>query len=186
MTKKQKFVNAFVTLGNFNLSENIMSDIEEFMCHMYGYPENKCINDVLKTEFDKKCKPKPGKNPLDCIKSVDSTTLPPCSKVLLQQIKRAYYVAHLYTTAYDAYLAFDLFPIDYGYQLSQMGNPWRYTGLMGIKPLTALKSLKLMDGKEIIHMKLILTLTNLILRMKKVITNLMMLKFKLLYLKQLH
>ena len=122
MTKKQKFVNAFVTLGNLDLSENIMPDIEEFTCHMYGYSKNKCINDVLKTEFDKKCKPKPGKNPVDCIKSVDSTTLPPCSKVLLQQIKRAYYVVHLYTTAYDAYLAFDLFPIDYGYQLSQNGE----------------------------------------------------------------
>ena len=30
---------------------------------------------------------KPGKNPLDCIKSVDPTKLPPCSKALLQQIK---------------------------------------------------------------------------------------------------
>ena len=72
------------------------------------------INDVLKTEFDKKCKPEPGKNPLDCIKSVDPTTLPPCSKGLLQ-IKRACYVAHLYTAANDAYPTFDLFPIDYGY-----------------------------------------------------------------------
>ena len=78
MTKKKKFVNAFVALGNLHLSENIISDIEEFTCHMYGYPKNKCINDVLKAEFDKKCKPKPGKNPLDCIKSVDPTTLPPC------------------------------------------------------------------------------------------------------------
>ena len=96
MTKKQKFVDAFVALGNLDLSENVIVDIEEFTCHMYGYPKNKCINDVLKAEFDKKCKPKPGKNPLDCIKSVDPTTSPPCSKVLLQQIKRASYVAHLY------------------------------------------------------------------------------------------
>ena len=29
------------------------------------------------------------------------------------------YVAHLYSTAYDAYPAFDLFPIDYGYKLSE-------------------------------------------------------------------
>ena len=117
MTKKQKFVNAFVALGNLDLSENIISDIEEFTCHIYGYPKNKCINDTLKAEFDKKCKPKPGKNTLDCIKSVDPRTLPPCSKVLLQQIKWACYVAHLYTTAYDAYPAFDLFPIDYDYKL---------------------------------------------------------------------
>ena len=61
MTKKQKFVDAFVALGNLDLSENVIVDIEEFTCHMYGYPKNKCINDVLKAEFDKKCKPKPGK-----------------------------------------------------------------------------------------------------------------------------
>ena len=83
MTKKQKFVDAFVALGNLDLSEKILADIEEFTCHIYDYPKNKCINDVLKAEFDKKCKPNPAKNPLDCIKSFDSTTLPPSSKVVL-------------------------------------------------------------------------------------------------------
>ena len=58
MTKEQKFVNAFVALGNLDLSENIISDIEEFTCQMYGYPKNKCINDVLKAEFDKKMQAK--------------------------------------------------------------------------------------------------------------------------------
>ena len=116
MTTKQKFVDAFVALGKLDLSENIIADIEEFTCHMYGYPNNKCINDVLKAEFDKKWKPKPGKNPLHCIKS-DLTTLLPCSKVLLKQIKRALYVAHLIS-----YPAFDLFPIDHGYKLSENGE----------------------------------------------------------------
>ena len=59
MTKKQKFVDAFVALGNLDLSEHIIADFEEFTYHMYGYPNNKCINDVLKAEFDKKCTPKP-------------------------------------------------------------------------------------------------------------------------------
>ena len=59
MTKKQKFINAFLALDNFDLSENVITDIEEFTCRMYGYPKNKCISDVLKAEFDKKCKPKP-------------------------------------------------------------------------------------------------------------------------------
>ena len=77
----QKFVDEFVALDNLDLSENIVADVEELTCHMYGYPKNKCINDVLKAEFDKKCNPKSGKNLLDCIKSVDPTT--PCSKVWL-------------------------------------------------------------------------------------------------------
>ena len=88
----QKFVDEVVDLDNLDLSENIVADVEELTCHMYGYPKNKCINDVLKAEFDKKCNPKPGKNLLDCIKSVDPTTLSPCSKVRLQQIKRACHV----------------------------------------------------------------------------------------------
>ena len=59
MTKKQKFVDAFVALGNLDLSEHIIADFEEFTCHMCGYPKNKCIKDVLKAEFDKKCTPTP-------------------------------------------------------------------------------------------------------------------------------
>ena len=76
---------------------------------------------MLKVDFDKKkkCKPKLGKNPLDCIKFVDPITLAPCPKVLLQQMKRECYMAHLYSTAYDAYPTFDLFPVDYGYKLSE-------------------------------------------------------------------
>ena len=175
MTKEQKLVNAFVALGNLNLSENIMSDIEEFTSHMYGYPKNKCINDVLKAEFDKKCKPKPGKNPLDCIKSVDPTTLPPWSKVLLQ-IKRAFYVVDLYITANDAYPAFDLFSIDYGYKLSENGESLEINWFDGNQTPDSVKSLKLMEIKEIIPMKMTLTLTILISRMKKVMTSLMMLK----------
>ena len=146
MTKEQKLVNAFVALGNLDLSENIMSDIEEFTCHMYGYPKNKCINDVLKAEFDKKCKPKPGKNPLDRIKSVDPTTLPPWSKVLLQ-IKRACYVADLYTTANDAYPGFDLFPMNYGYKLSENGESLEIYWFDGNQTPDSVEKLEI-DGDE--------------------------------------
>ena len=52
---------------------------------------------------------------------MDPTISPPCSKVLMQHIKRACYLAYLYSTAYDAYPTFDLFLIDYGYNLSKNG-----------------------------------------------------------------
>ena len=147
MAKKQKFVDVFVALVNLDLSENIIADIEEFTCHMYGYPKNKCIRDVLKAGFDKKCKPKPGKNLLDCIKYVDSTTLLPCSKVLLQQIKRACYVALLHSAAYDAYPAFDLFPIDYGYKLSQNGESLEMHWFDGNQTPDSIEKLAI-DGDE--------------------------------------
>ena len=76
---------------------------------MHNYPKNECTNDVLKT---KKWKPKPGKNPLYCVKFVNSAKLPLCPKLLLQQIKRECYVEHLCSAAYDAYPAFELFPIE--------------------------------------------------------------------------
>ena len=46
-------MDEFLALGNLDLSENIIADIEEFTCHMYGYRKNKCINDVLKAASDK-------------------------------------------------------------------------------------------------------------------------------------
>ena len=64
MTKKQELVDAFIVLGNLDLSNNIIVDIEKFTCHIFGYPKNKCINGVLKAEFDKKCELKPGYNSL--------------------------------------------------------------------------------------------------------------------------
>ena len=104
------------------------------------------INDVLKAEFDKQCKPKPGKNPLYCSKSVDPTTLPPCSKVLLQ-IKRACFVAHLYTTANDACPSFDLFPIDYGYKLSENGESLEMHWFDGNQTPVSVEKLEI-DGDE--------------------------------------
>ena len=109
-----------MALGNLDLSETIIADTEEFTCYIYGYPKNKCLSDVLKAEFDKKCNAKPGKNSLDCIKSMDPTTLTPRSKVLMQQIKQTFYVTYLYSKAYSAYSALNLFPIDYGYKLLEI------------------------------------------------------------------
>ena len=46
MKKKQSFGDAFVALDNFDLSEIIIADIMEFICHMYDCSKNKCLNDV--------------------------------------------------------------------------------------------------------------------------------------------
>ena len=79
-------------------------------------------------------------------------------------------------TANDAYPAFDLFSIDYGYKLSENGESLEINWFDGNQTPDSVKSLKLMEIKEIIPMKMTLTLTILISRMKKVMTSLMMLK----------
>ena len=118
MRKNKKFLDAFSALGELPLTPDLINTIEEFTCVMYRHPRCKNVNDALKAEFDKRCKPKAKANPLDGIKSIDPTTLPPCSQVLLQQIKRAWFIANLYKTASEAYPAFDLCPLDYGYKLT--------------------------------------------------------------------
>ena len=84
--------------------------------------KKKVINDVLNVEFNKKCKQKAGKNSLNFIKSLDATALPQSSKVFLQQIKMECYVGYLYSISYEGYPTFDLFLIDYGYALSEIGE----------------------------------------------------------------
>ena len=78
---------------------------------------------------------------------MDPITLPACSKVLLQQIKWACNVAHLYSTAYDACPAFDLFPIDYGHKLSENGESLEMHWFDGNQTLDNIEKLKT-DGGE--------------------------------------
>ena len=49
-------------------------DVCECLCEMYGYLKFQYINNSLKAESEEKCKQKPHKNPVDCIKAVDLTT----------------------------------------------------------------------------------------------------------------
>ena len=89
MTMKNKFLDAFASLGENVLTVDIMAVIEEFVCWMYGYRKQSEINEVIRMIFEEKSKPKANQRPLDCIKAIDTTKFPPCKKVLEQQIKRA-------------------------------------------------------------------------------------------------
>ena len=74
---------------------------------------------MLKAGFDEKCNPELRKKPKDYNEPVDLTILSPCSKVLLQQIKRACQAGNHYSTTCDT---FDSFHFDY-YKLCQNGEP---------------------------------------------------------------
>ena len=119
MTMKNKFLDAFASLGENALTVDIMVVIEEFICWMYGYRKQSEINEVIRMVFEEKSKPKANQRPLDCIKAKHPTKFPPCKNVLEQQIKRAWYIAKLYKSACEAYLAFEYTPIDFGWKLSE-------------------------------------------------------------------
>ena len=117
MLKKDKFIAAFTRFGEEDITKDDISTIEEFTCHLFGFPKVKSINEARFIHFQNKCKPKSSEKPLDCIKSVDPSMFPPCRSVLLEQIKRAWLVARLYRNATLAEPLLDVSPLDYGYEL---------------------------------------------------------------------
>ena len=112
MNKHPRFVDAFGNLGTEPLNEETIATLEEFTCHMYGHVKQTDINEVTKLHFEEKTKPKPSQRPLDCTKSVEPTTFPPCKRVLLEHIKRSWFIAKLYKSSSEAYPLQNITPID--------------------------------------------------------------------------
>ena len=79
-----------------------------------GYTKQADIREVIKTHFESKTKLKPSKTSLECIKSIEPTTFPPCRDVLIQQIKRNWVITKLYKSASLPHPTEDRTPIDFG------------------------------------------------------------------------
>ena len=71
----------------------------------------------MNLHFEEKNKPNCIERPLGNIKSVEPTTFSLCKSVLIQHIKRAWYIAKLYKSASEAYPMNELTSIDYGQKL---------------------------------------------------------------------
>ena len=99
MLKDDSFIDVFSRLGEEELSDSDVSQVEQFTCSLFGYPKVQSINEARYLFFQMKCKPKSTEKPLDCIKSVDPSMFPPCFNVLYQQIKRAWLISRLYKNA---------------------------------------------------------------------------------------
>ena len=83
--KYHKFQVAFQELGErWELSEELLDNMEEFVCNLYGY-RSKNINEVRHRLFMKKY--------INSHKVIDLATLPPCHSVLRLHAKRANFVA---------------------------------------------------------------------------------------------
>ena len=106
--------------ATYELTKSVMTNIESFVCEIYSHKKESNINDVRTCMFNKKAKPKSIKKPLDSIKNIDPTRFPPCQRVLItEQIKRAWFIAHLYKTATEPYPAEEYTAIDFGWKLSE-------------------------------------------------------------------
>ena len=100
------------------LTRDVTEIIEEYTCHLYGYKKQADIHEIIKTHFESKTKPKPSNKPLECIKSIEPTTFPPCGDVLIQRIKRSWFIAKLYKCASLTHPTEDLTPIDFSWILN--------------------------------------------------------------------
>ena len=87
--------------------------------------------------------------------------------------------SHHVASAYDAYPAFDLFPIDYGYKLSEHGESLEMHWFDGNQTPDSTEKLQI-DGDEGNNSdEDDVNVGDCESEMKKVMTSLMMLKFKL-------
>ena len=118
INKHEKFVNAFMFLGDLSLTNEIINTIDEFTCHLYGCTKLTNINEVIKIHFENKTKPKPSQKPLNFIKGIEPTALPPGKDVLIQHIKQSWLIAKLNKMALQPFPLEGLTPIYYGWTLS--------------------------------------------------------------------
>ena len=99
MNRHGKFVDEFMDLGDLPLTDEIISIIEEFAYHLYGYTKQSNIHEVMKIHFGNKAKPKPSQKPFNCIECIGPTTFSLYKDVLIQHIKPSWFIAKLYKMA---------------------------------------------------------------------------------------
>ena len=126
MLKDERFIDVFSRLGEEELTDLDIAVMEAFTCAVFGYPKLSQINEARFAFCNEKCAPETSSSPLDRLKSVDPNLFPPCQSVLLQQIKRTWFLAHLYKHATESDPLGSIIPLDYGYELidGRMGIKW--------------------------------------------------------------
>ena len=94
MRKNPKFMNAFQLLGSsLQLSESLLADLEEFVCHLYGWKvEN--LNEARWRAFQSKVNKEH--------KVTDITLLPPCWQVFYHHTERSNYISYIWKNSKNA------------------------------------------------------------------------------------
>ena len=88
------------SLGTSHSDATDMVQCERFVCHLYGKPKLESINTARLVLSEQTYAPKSKKIPLAMIKGVNPSSLPPCSNVLHNQLKRTNYIASMWKRAH--------------------------------------------------------------------------------------
>ena len=100
MLKNDMYIEAMAKLGECpDVTLDIVKDIERYVCALYGMPKLSSVDDARFASFQQKYAPKKGTRPLEKIKGINPSSMPPCGTVLLNKIRRTNYVAHMWKRA---------------------------------------------------------------------------------------
>ena len=89
LEKHEKFDDVLCKIGeDWNLGQESVSDIERFVCYVYGNSRCKEVDQLRYNMLQKKCN---NSQEIDPKKTLDLGSLPPCQSSLLQHIKRVNY-----------------------------------------------------------------------------------------------
>ena len=84
------------------INDEQCADAEKLLCSMYGQKKLASVAEAHLEMFLKKYKPKIGKNLISCAKKMDGSSLPPCSPVILQKLRRTNYVCSVWLNAHNS------------------------------------------------------------------------------------
>jgi len=115
MSRSTSHAAALAKLGDENdVTDDLMRQVESFVCELYGYQDQVNVDTVRHLIFQAKCAPKDDSDPLNKIKGLNPSAMPPCRQVLLNKVKRANFVAAMWKKARTRS------PVTY----SPIGNGW--------------------------------------------------------------
>ena len=83
-------------MGEEDLIDEEIDVLQSSTHSIFGYCKVISINEARCLYFKSKCKPKEAAELLDCLKNVDLCLFSPCKQVLMEKIKRSWYIVKLY------------------------------------------------------------------------------------------
>lgn len=120
LTNNKKYSQALKELKNYpHCNESTFSDVEEFVCRMYGYKKINCINEVRSAMFLKAYNTPNSEVVIRSkVKSFDAASLPPCKSELREHVLRTSYISQIWSNANCKVLTL-LSPLDCGWETDE-------------------------------------------------------------------
>ena len=109
--------DVFVRLSEQDeISDSDVSEIESFVCKMYGKKKLVSIDEARFHIFADHYKTKNNDQRLSSVKKLEGSSLPPCRKVVLKKIKRTCFVANMWMSSVSVHPP-SLDPVNFGWKI---------------------------------------------------------------------